>query len=98
MNTPSIVSIRHIPAANRIGSTPGEDEQADLGGGVEAEADAVHEAALVQLILELLFVEVALTHPAEHPDDADQHHQVEDAEDSQEHPETEAPITPVKTG
>jgi hypothetical protein len=110
-----------MPAANRIGNVStayqgrqvergratGEYEQADLGRGVEAEAeqqadrihlpglgdrlgraaeDAVHQAALVQLLLEGGLVEVTRPHPAEHFHDADQDHQVQDRDDVEEDP------------
>ena len=111
MNEPSIVSSSDIPAAKRTGSEriayhgspapaapPGEHEQGDLGGGVEAEAEqdpdrvhlprlahragepaevAVHQAAVVQLLLERLLVVGALLHLAEDPEDPDEDHDVQ---------------------
>src|SRR6478735_2096657 len=47
---------------------------------------AVHEAAVVQLCLEFGLVELAMAHPSEHANDADQDHQVQDAQDPQKGP------------
>jgi hypothetical protein len=50
----------------------------------QAAEEPVHEAALVELVLELLLVVLAAAHLAEHLDDAHQHDEVEDAQDPEE--------------
>ena len=47
--------------------------------------EAVHEAALVEVLLQLRLVVLPAAHRAEHLEDAEQDHEVEDAEDPQEH-------------
>ena len=97
------------------GCAAGEDEQPDLGGGVEPEPEqhpdgvdlprladragqaaeeAVHEPARVEVLLQLGLVERAAPHPAEHRDDADEHDEVHQAEDPQEHPGHRRPDHP----
>ena len=49
-----------------------------------ASVEAVHEAARVQLLLELVLRELAAAHAQEDPDDPDQHDQVEDPDQQQE--------------
>ena len=48
--------------------------------------EAGHEAAVVELMLQLGLVVVTVAHPAEHLHDADEDEQVEDADDPQERP------------
>ena len=55
-----------------------------LDGTGGAAEEAVHEPAGVEVLLELLLVELAVAHAQEDAHDADQHDQVEDADQDQE--------------
>ncbi len=56
--------------------------------------EAVHQAPLGEVLLQLGLAVLAAPHPPEHPDDPDQHDQVEQPDDPQEHPGHRRPDDP----